>query len=153
MTTYVLISCVSKKKDTDKPIEARLLYDSTFFHKAWAYAEALKPNKTLILSAKYGLIDPETKISTYNETLKGKSVAEQKSWADNVLTKFRAEFGYNKDEDEVIILAGKAYHKYLIGEDRIERYVLPYKGCKGIGYILSLLNKEIARLSVDNKQQ
>lgn len=149
MATYVLISCVSKKKDTDRPIEARLLYNSTLFHKAWAYAEALKPNKTLILSAKYGLIDPETRISTYNETLKGKPVAERKAWAEDVLAKFRNKFGYNKEEDEVIILAGEAYYKYLIGEGRIERYTLPYKGCRGIGYILSFLTKEITRLSAN----
>lgn len=149
MATYVLISCVSKKRKLKKgeTIEARLLYDSPLFHKAWTYAEALKPDKILILSAKYGIIDPDTKIPYYNETLVGKPVAERKAWAETVLAKLRDKFGYNKAEDEVIILAGEAYYKYLVGENRIERYTLPYKGCNGIGYILSFLNKEIARLS------
>lgn len=151
MATYVLISCVSKKRKLKKgeTIEARLLYDSPLFHKAWAYAEALSPDRIFILSAKYGIIDPDTKIPYYNETLVGKPVAERKAWAKNVLVKLRDKFGYNKDEDEVIILAGGAYYKYLIGEGRIERYTLPYMGCKGIGYILSFLTKEITRLSAN----
>lgn len=148
MATYVLISCVSKKRKLKEgeTIEARLLYDSTLFHKAWTYAEALNPDRIFILSAKYGIIDPDTKIPYYNETLVGKPVAERKAWAEDVLAKFRDKFGYNKDKDEVIILAGEAYYKHLIGKGRIERYVLPYKGCKGIGYILSFLTKEIACL-------
>lgn len=32
---------------------------------------------------------------------------------------------------------------------RIKHYTLPYKGCKGIGYILSFLTKEITRLSAN----
>ncbi len=151
MATYVLISCVSKKRKLKEgeTIEARLLYDSPLFHKAWAYAEALKPDRIFILSAKYGIIDPDTRIPYYNETLVGKPVAERKAWAGDVLAKLRGKFGYNKDEDEIIILAGEAYYKYLIGEGRIERYTLPYKGCKGIGYILSFLTKEITRLSAN----
>lgn len=40
MARYVLISCVSKKRKLKdgETIEARLLYDSPLFHKAWAYA-------------------------------------------------------------------------------------------------------------------
>lgn len=125
------------------------MYDSPLFHKAWAYAEALNPDRIFILSAKYGIIDPDTKIPYYNETLVGKPVAERKAWAEAVLAKFRDKFGYNKDKDKVIILAGEAYYKYLVGENRIEHYTLSYKGCKGIGYILSFLNKEIARLSAN----
>ncbi len=150
---YVLISCVSKKRKLKKgeSIEARLLYDSTLFHKAWEYANLLKPDRIFILSAKYGIIDPETKISTYDKTLKKMPVSERKAWADDVITKFRDEFCYIKEEDEVIILAGEVYYHYLLGKGRIEHYTLPYKewGCKGIGYILSALKQQIEKLTAN----
>lgn len=136
----VLISCVSKKaklRDTEK-IEARRLYTSTLFKSAWEYAQQILPDKIYILSAKHKLLNPETEIESYNETLNKMSVSAQKDWAEDVLKQLQAE-GLDLQNDEFIILAGKNYYKNIIGEGKIENYTLPYSGLKGIGYILKFL--------------
>ena len=62
----VLISCVSKKKDT--PVAAKDMYVSALFKGAYKYAYTLGADKVLILSAKYGLLEETDVIEPYNET-------------------------------------------------------------------------------------
>ena len=47
--------------------------------------------------------------------------------------------GVNMKEDTFYLLAGKVYYQYLLGEGKLQNYVLPYDGLKGIGYILKFL--------------
>lgn len=139
----VLISCVSKKMKLreNETIEARRLYTSTLFKSAWEYAEQMSPDKIYILSAEHKLLNPETKISSYNKTLNKMSVSEQKNWASQVLEQMKTE-GLDIENDEFIILAGKNYYKNLIGEGKIQKYTLSYLGLKGIGYILKFLKEK-----------
>lgn len=135
-----LISCVSKKKDLQKgeKVAAKDLYISTLFRSALKYALKIKCDKVYILSAKHKLLKLEEEIGVYNITLNKMSVSAQKNWAEDVLKQIKGE-GLDLQNDEFIILAGKNYYKYIIGEGKIENYTLPYSGLKGIGYILKFL--------------
>lgn len=140
----ILISCVSKKEHIGEgeTLPAQRLYTSSLFKKAWSYANELSHDRIYILSAKYGLLSPEKPIGYYNETLLKYSASKQKEWAENILSQLRNE-GCDLGNDEFILLAGKAYYKNLLGNNRIRNYELPYKGLKGIGFILKFLTEKI----------
>ena len=109
--TIALISCVSQKA-THKT-EARNLYISSLFTKSLKYIETiLKPDKTYILSAKYGLLKIDEVIEPYNETLNKKNREEQQEWAKKVLLQINKEC--NVKNDTFIFLAGKKYYQDLI---------------------------------------
>lgn len=139
-----LISCVSKKLELadGELVEARKLYQSPLFRNAYIYAQKLGVDATYILSAKYGLLSPNDKIGWYNETLRDKSSKECKDWAKEIITELRRR-GIDLNEDTFYLLAGKKYYQYLLGEGKIQKYVLPYAGLKGIGYILSFLKSNL----------
>lgn len=139
-----LISCVSQKLELAKGefVQAKDLYTSPLFVKAYAYAKQLGVDKIYILSAKYGLLEEETKISWYNETLLNKSSKECKEWANKVLDELKAK-GHDLSNDTFYLLAGKKYYQYLIGEGKIEKANYPYQGLKGIGHILSFLKSKL----------
>lgn len=134
MKKIILISCVSKK--LGHRAKARDLYVSDLFKKGLKYAEAQKPDKIFVLSAKYGLVDLEEEIETYNETLNEKSQDEIKVWAEGVLEKLK-EF-VDLGEDEFIFLAGENYRKFLI--PHIKNYKIPMQGL-GIGKQLGFLKR------------
>lgn len=141
---FILISCVSQKKQikSNERIKAKELYISQLFKKAWSYANKLKHDRIYILSAKYGLLSPEKSIGYYNETLLKYPANKQKEWADNVLSQLKKE-GCNLEDDEFMLLAGKTYYKYLLGNNGIKNYELPYNELKGIGFILNFLTEKL----------
>jgi hypothetical protein len=61
------------------------MYTSTLFRKMMAYAERLIPKSTFILSAKYGLLHPDTVIEPYEQTLKRMKAREREARAIDVL--------------------------------------------------------------------
>lgn len=62
--SITLIQCTDSKRQ--EPSKAKLLYDkSTYFCKMRDYAEA-KGNPWFILSAKHGLVHPETELEPYD---------------------------------------------------------------------------------------
>ncbi len=65
--TILLIACVSKKGEI--ATKAKDLYISQLFKSSYRYGKGLKPDNTFILSALYGLLDPEQIIEPYNVTL------------------------------------------------------------------------------------
>ena len=81
-------------------------------------------------------------IGYYNETLLKYPASKQKEWADNVLSQLKKE-GCNFENDEFMLLAGKTYYKYLLGNNGIKNYELPYNGLKGIGFILNFLTEKL----------
>jgi cytoplasmic iron level regulating protein YaaA (DUF328/UPF0246 family) len=111
----------------------------------YAYAQSLQPSAIYILSAKYGLIDPETEIETYNETLNTMKSAKVKDWALDVID--QAEGKINFRDDEIIFLAGEKYRKFLMPLCRNAK--VPLLGL-GIGKQLGWLKKKLA--SQDRKQ-
>jgi len=120
----VLIQCVKKKK----PYRCKVkdLYDSTWFHYAWCYAQSQKPDKIFILSAKYGLVDPEMEIEPYEETLNDKPNSEICTWASNLLDSLRQRTDVTKDT--FVILAGEKYRRNL--DDHLDKCTIPMKGLK-----------------------
>lgn len=73
-----LVGCGKKKLSLRAP--AHLLYQGSLFRKS--YACALKfCDRVLILSALYGVLDPEKKIDPYDLSLRDLSVDEQRAWA------------------------------------------------------------------------
>ena len=142
----VLISCAAKKAKlrNGEKVTAKDLYVSPMFQMAWQYATRLRPDRIYILSAKYGLVEPQQKLENYNQTLNDASTAERKRWAAEVLDSLRRK-GVNLQKDHVTILAGQNYSQYLV--PHIKHCSLPYKenGCNGMGYILQFLKNEISK--------
>ena len=106
--TIALVACVSKKNK--RPMVARDLYISDWFKKASAYAETIS-DKWFILSAKYGLVDPNSVIAPYNETLNNMPVSKCRTWSLKVMQDLRPQL--NKD-DHIVILAGLKYREFLV---------------------------------------
>lgn len=81
MATIALVSCVKQKQNS--PCPARDMYTSALFSKARVYAET-SADAWFILSAKYGLVQPDETIAPYEQTLKGASASDRRNWATKV---------------------------------------------------------------------
>jgi cytoplasmic iron level regulating protein YaaA (DUF328/UPF0246 family) len=132
----VLISCASKKLAYKSKAED--LYISTLFRLSFAYAKKLKPDKIFILSAKYGLLNLNDEIATYNETLNNKSVGDIKIWAGKVVTDLGKMV--NLKSDMFVFFAGKKYREHIL--PHIRYYEIPLKGLR-IGEQLQFLKVKI----------
>lgn len=106
--SIALVACVSKKNDKARP--ARDLYKSDWFLKASAYANR-KSDNWFILSAKYGLVDPETVIEPYDETLNKMPIKSRREWSKKVLNSLIPQLGA---DDRVVFLAGMKYREFLV---------------------------------------
>lgn len=135
MKTFVLISCVSKKADLEMP--AKDLYISPLFKYNLDYAKSLNPDKIFILSAKYGLLELDSQIKPYNQTLNNMDIDQRKIWAKKILEKLEKEV--NLKVDKIIFLAGKRYREFLI--PHITNFEIPLSN-KGIGEQLKFLKEK-----------
>jgi hypothetical protein len=104
----VLISCVKTKRD--HRCAAKDLYDSTLFSAQRNYAEAVA-RRWFILSAKYGLVAPDTEIAPYEKTLNGAGVAERRAWSERVAAALKDRIA---PSTKVIITAGENYCRFLV---------------------------------------
>lgn len=82
MSNICLIGCVKTKRS--KPCAAVDMYISPLFRLRLRYAQKLGI-KCYIISAKYGLLEPQTIIAPYNTTLKDMTSHERKMWAMRVI--------------------------------------------------------------------
>ncbi len=117
MKQIVLIACAAKKRA--HKAKARDLYASPLFTYSLAYAEALKPDKIFILSARHYLLAVDTEIEPYDVTLshvtKGKrkpglkvlNLEEKRDWGKTVVHQLSRQADLKKDV--FIFLAGLAY--------------------------------------------
>ena len=121
-----LVSCVARKGEYPAP--ARDLYQSPWFVHArdWIERDGVP---WYILSAKYGLVHPDTVISPYDKTLNAMGVNDRRDWAANVenqMDEMMSEY------NEVIVFAGQRYREYL--EDYLRhRFIsmkVPMKGLR-----------------------
>lgn len=106
--TIALVACVSKKNKS--PMSARDLYISDWFLKASAYADRIS-DQWFILSAKYGLLDPDDVIDPYDETLNKMPVKARRDWAVRVQDELIPQLNYG---DQLVILAGMKYREFLV---------------------------------------
>lgn len=132
----VLISCVSTKLEKKAP--ARDLYISPLFRMNYAYAESLNPDALYILSAKHGLVHPDTIIEPYNETLNTMKSHHVKDWALDVIDQMEGKIDFRNDE--IIFLAGDKYRKFL--QPLCRNAKVPLEGL-GIGKQLGWLKKKL----------
>jgi len=150
----ILISCCSTKLNTTKEVKAEDLYISSVFKKSLEYAKLSKPYKIFIISAKYGLLNLDEPIKTYNVTLsyvpqKNRnqnliilSKQEKKEWAKKVVKQLK-ENDIVINNDDIEILAGQSYIKPLA--PYITKRMEPLNGI-GNGARLSFLNSLIKNL-------
>ena len=103
-----LISCVKNKGN--QRTAAADLYTSPWFLKARQVAERYHA-PWFILSAKYGLVAPDTIIYPYEVTLNNMRKPERLAWADMVERQMDKEL---PDVEEIIIFAGKKYREHLM---------------------------------------
>ncbi|MCA1379349.1 hypothetical protein I6F34_00745 [Bradyrhizobium sp. BRP05] len=101
------VSCVKLK--ADRPMPARDLYISPWFVMARRYAER-NSDRWLILSAAYGLLDPDRVIEPYEKTLNDMPIDARRGWA-KLVTKQMDLAGVRGDE--AIVLAGVNYRRHL----------------------------------------
>ncbi len=145
MAKIGLISCVSKKCHSET--FAKELYTSALFTKSRQYVER-NCDTWFILSAKYGLVEPNEIIEPYNETLNSKTKYDREEWAKKVWKTLCLRL---KPNDQVTILAGDKYREKLIPL-LIEygcKIHIPMKGL-GIGSQLKWLSRELSQPNRQN---
>ena len=137
--TVFLVSCASKK--LPKFAKAKDIFmPSALFRKSRAYVERTgKP--WFILSARYGLLDIEKRISPFNKTLKDMPKEKRLEWAQKVLKDFILHLEKERIKS-VVILAGSRYREFLEPElrDRGFHVYVPM-GDLGIGKQLTWLDE------------
>ncbi|AMK26834.1 MULTISPECIES: DUF6884 domain-containing protein [Sphingomonadaceae] len=127
-----LVACVAAK--LDRPAPARDLYASPWFQKARAYVER-QGGAWFILSAKHGLIAPETVIAPYDETLGAMKAGARRLWGARVIEAMAEQIDAAAP---LIVLAGRNYRDPLWPQ--IERRAsVPMEGL-GIGQQLAWLS-------------
>ena len=106
-----LVGCSASKRAFSAP--ARDLYTGALFRYARAYAEACCDH-WYILSARHGLVDPDTEIEPYDQSLAGMSGREREAWGDGVMRQMIGEWG-RIERVEWVLLAGVLYTRHLRG--------------------------------------
>lgn len=126
-----LVACVAAKQD--RAVPARDLYTSPWFQKARAYIER-QGGQWFILSAKHGLIAPDTVIEPYDEALTQMRAGGRRLWGARVREAIAAQI----DADApLIVLAGRNYRD-PIWPSIEHRAAVPMEGF-GIGEQLAWL--------------
>lgn len=136
MSTLAIVQCGQKKiwdKDSDTgPTAAKNAYVSPYFKKNRAYAERFA-DQWVILSAKYGFLQPNTKIQNYNVTFLNSAsnpipVRDLRRQVQQ-LKLFRV--------NDVFVIGGAGYAAVVkeAFDETSCRIHLPFKKYKGIGYI------------------
>ena len=136
MATLAIVQCgaskIWKKHPPVGPTPAKEAYTSGYFRKNRAYAERFA-DRWLILSAKYGFLDPDRRIRNYNVSFlqpDSRPISIAKLQAQ-VKMKRLSRYRY------VVVLGGALYadkvqEAFRSITCRIHR---PFNGLKGIGYI------------------
>jgi len=86
-----LLACSRTK--ADRPVPARELYVSPLFRAARAYMERRYGHGNwLILSARYGLVDPDRLIAPYDLNLRQLTPGQRESWGDRIAVELTDRF-------------------------------------------------------------
>ena len=104
-----LIACVKTKSPLPAP--ARVLYTSQLFKKSVEWAE-INCDDWFVLSAKYGLVSPNTRLRPYDKTLKSATKRHKVVWAKKVFTQIK-EKGLLPKKVQFCWLAGRDYKEPL----------------------------------------
>lgn len=139
--TIGLVGCASQK--LKRPAPARQLYVSPLFKKASAYAE-LTCDRWYVLSAKHGLVHPDTVLEPYDIRLgtNHRTTPPIHQWAAGVKAQLAEELA-GLDNVKLVALAGEQY-RTAVYFGAFE-YEIPMKGL-GIGQQLGWLTERLAEL-------
>lgn len=147
MKTIVFVPC-SKNKDESsktKSVKAKDLYVGPFFKKAYECAESLNPDIIFILSAKYGLVEPDRELEYYDKYLSSMSMKDRKDWAEKVkkrLNELNKKAVVDLKNDKFIFLTGKDYYTNLLDAFNNNNFEIIGDGLK-IGKKLQEFNRII----------
>jgi len=133
-----LVSCSKSKKD-EKSKPKELYMESQLFRKKRKYVEE-NHDKWYILSAKYGLLNPDGKpIEPYDETLSGAKMDKKREWSKKVFEQMKEK---NLLSHRLVFHAGKDYYERLLTliEEEDVVYEIPAEG-RGIGEKLSFYSR------------
>lgn len=128
MLPLTLVACCSQK--ALRACEARDLYLSPLFRKSRTWAE--RRGDWMILSAKYGVVQPTAVIAPYDLTLTKMSAAERAEWDARVA---RSLAGF--EDRPIVVLAGQSYLGWC---SRFPCVTRPLEGL-GIGKRLAWLDR------------
>lgn len=136
----VLVSCGAAKLTTPAP--ARSLYTGSVFRAQRDYAEAIPGRRWAILSALYGLVDPDTVIAPYDLRLTNLSRADRRKWAEKVA----AQIDNAWPTDPIIFTGGRAYRTAVAHRS----HWCPWDDLDDarFGYQISWLQKETRRVAM-----
>lgn len=126
----VLVACCGQK--LSHPAPAKEMYQSVLFKKSREFAER-NGDSWLILSAKYGVVDPNAVIEPYDETLNRMPKTSRRAWAERVRMQLDKSARYT-------VLAGARYCENWIEFFDTHR---PMSGM-GIGQQLAWLRSQYA---------
>ncbi|MCK4269837.1 MAG: hypothetical protein KAW93_05095 [Methanogenium sp.] len=138
--TLVVVPCgktkIWKKNPNHGPVMAKDAYTGTLFRLNRQYAEQFG-DSWVILSAKYGLISPDTLIEDYNVTFNDPSTnpAGPKQLREQVIG-----FGFCSFET-IIALGGRTYRDHVRNAFSIcnVEIICPFDQCRGIGDMMKQL--------------
>jgi hypothetical protein len=136
--TIGLVGCASQK--LNRPAPARELYVSQLFKKASAYAEATC-DRWYVLSAKHGLVHPDTVLEPYDVRLgtNHRTSPPIHTWAAGVRGQLDAELA-GLENVTLVALAGEQYRTAV--RDSRWPVLVPMKGL-GIGQQLGWLTGQL----------
>jgi hypothetical protein len=133
-----LVSCVKTK--LTGPARAKDLYVSPWFRLARAYVERTG-QPWFILSAEYGLLDPDQVIAPYDRTLVHMPADERRAWATKVESQMDVRLPKTR---RIVVMAGHRYRAHLL--EYLERRAsieIPLEGL-GLGRQLQWLSSHAA---------
>lgn len=149
-----LVGCGSAKQDLDdgETVPAKDLYTSPYFSLKREYAEECC-DEWKILSAKHGLLDPETEIESYDASLNPRSDSyigdyEAGVWAVETAQSLSVWTSFKIPYTHYVVLAGEDYvgHRHIEDElDRRQHVAFPFRrdDLGGIGDQQGWLREEI----------
>lgn len=124
MRTIHLVSCVAAKAAHE--CAAKDLYLSPLFKLARSYAEQ-EGNDWYILSAWWGLLDPNAVIGPYELTLNTMKTRQRKAWAEYVIAQL--EEIPDIENARLVFIAGARYREHLVPWAG-ERAEIPLEGLR-----------------------
>lgn len=142
----IIVQCggskVWKKHPTAGPTKAKDAYVSGYFQNNRSYAERFG-RRWLILSAKYGFLDPETRIRNYNV-----SFLDSRTKPIGI-GRLRAQVKQKRlgQHQDVVVLGGSAYAEVVRAafDGSAVKIHQPFSGLRGIGFIQQAVKRATSR--------
>lgn len=131
MKPVILIGCGKTKLPTRAL--GRMLYTGNLFRAAKAYAQK-HGSSWYILSAKYGLVDPDDVLDPYDLVLTDLDRRDRELWGEHVRRSLKKAGVWDR---EIVFLAGSEYARAVSGAPAVK---FPLQGL-GIGERLRWFNQ------------